>query len=185
MGKKWSGKLFRRLQLHSRCTSSLLSRQLQLHSRCTSSLWSRQLQLHSRCTSSLLSRHGQLHSRCTSSPSMKHLQLHSRCISRQPMRRLLPPRTVVDSSRRLPPPRTVVDSSRRLPSSRSLPLFSSSQPEVHHAKQRSFLEASTNFEFICEPQHTSSHHFDLFRGHGDFDVASLSWPIRSVFQPLT
>merc|ERR1711865_1331581 len=63
---------------------------------------------------------------------------------------------------------------RRLPSSRSLPLFSSSQPEVHHAKQRSFLEASTNFEFICEPQHTSSHHFDLFRGHGDFDVASLS-----------
>merc|ERR1712086_925167 len=164
-------------------------------------------QLHSRCTSSLLSRQLQLHSRCTSN----HLQLHSRCISRQPMRRLLPPRTVVDSSRRLPPPRTVedslrrlppprtvvdssrrlpplhtvVDSSRRLPSSRSLPLFSSSQPEVHHAKQRSFLEASTNFEFICEPQHTSSHHFDLFRGHGDFDVASLSWPIRSVFQPLT
>merc|ERR1711865_774014 len=150
-------------------------------------------------------------SRCTSSLLSRQLQLHSRCTSRQPMRRLPPPRTVVDSSRRLPPPRTVVDSSRRLPparmvvnssrrlspphtvvdssrrlpSSRSLPLFSSSQPEVHHAKQRSFLEASTNFEFICEPQHTSSHHFDLFRGHGDFDVASLSWPIRSVFHPFT
>merc|ERR1711865_462597 len=90
------------------------------------------------------------------------------------LRRLPPPCTVVNSSKHLPPVRMVVDSSRRLclfsvvDSSRSLCLFSL---EVHHAKQRSFLEAST----YCEPQHTSSHHCDLFRGHGDFDVASLSW----------
>merc|ERR1711865_290423 len=53
---------------------------------------------------------------------------------------------------------------------------------VHQCRQRSFLEASTNCRLqipVCEPQHTSSHHCDLFRfselAHSEcfcsFDVA--------------